>query len=123
MGTHEERSTVETGSSAGVGLEETLVEVTGVVFQSTPEHVLFAFELDTQVESGLAKPGEILIGGKHAIPASVQTQESLDRYVSFGCHLRCEVVREEGLPIFNYQTQNGEGDVTVELIQPGWRAR
>ena len=107
-------------------LEEEGEEVRGVIFQFSPDAVLFEFSLHgqdaDQVQIGMVKPSGLRVGNRN-IPASVKKMETLEKYIEVGDELVCRVVKEEGIGMVTYQEED-EGGAMVEVeIQPDWRAR
>ena len=113
--------TLSTGKSSPKENLMVIKVVTGLIFQFSPEAILFEFTLEEgsdQFQVGMVKPINV------NIPAdAVKTKEALGRYIEVGDELECEVVKEKGMAMVSVQEEDEEGAMVEVEIQPDWRAR
>ena len=101
-------------------------EVTGLIFQFSPEAILFEFTVEEdsdQFQVGMVEPSKVKVGDRNIPVAEVQTKEALGRYIEVGDELECEVVKEEGMAMVSVQEEDEEGAMVEVEVQPDWRAR
>ena len=103
-----------------------LEKVTGLIFQVSPEAILFEFTLEEdtgQFQVGMVEPCKVWVGDRNIPAAAVKMKETLDRYVKVGDELECILVKEEGMAMVSVQEENEEGNMVEVEIQPDWKAR
>ena len=124
----ERNNVAETISTSKIPPKENVTvikEVTGLIFQFSPEAILFEFTLEEGSECGvgIVNPGNVRIGDGNIPPAALKTKEALGRYIEVGDELVCKVVKEEGMGMVSVQEEDEEGAMVEVEIQPDWRAR
>ena len=105
------------------GKGRVMEKVTGLIFQVSPEAILFEFTLKEeadQIQVGKVQPRKVRVGDEN-IPASANTKETLGRYIKVGDELECRVVKEERMATVSVQEENEEGHMVEVDIQPNWR--
>ena len=100
-------------------------KVTGLIFQISPDAILFEFPLEEaadHIQIGIVQPSRVRVGHRN-IPAEVKTKVTLGRYIKVGDELECRVVKEEGTATVRVEEEDEKGAMVEVEIQPDWRAR
>ena len=97
------------------------LECRGVIFQFSPDAVVFEFTNNGEEEIGMVKPSHLKVRGR-VIPSSVKKIDTLSRYIEVGDEITCTVTKKDNIKKFKYAEEDDDGAATEVEIQPSWLA-
>lgn len=93
--------------------------IRGVIFQFTPNAVLFEFQEGDEVDGiGVIHPHKIIIGqgkSKRNIPDTATRTEDIAKYIQVGDELDCSVEKKSGLEKVTFKEDEEDVEITPEF--------